>query len=75
MRARAEWREQHICPECGFPKEFCQDPKTEWLLNDPERVRCHITTRLRRAQKAYADLPNSEPAGLLWIPTFKTEGQ
>lgn len=71
MRARAEWRDQHICPECGFPKEFCQDPMREFDQEDPLRVRCHITTRLRRAQAEYAKDPTGEPAGLLWIPQFK----
>lgn len=73
MRARAEWRDHHICPLCGFPREVCQAPETEWALEDPARVRCHITTRLRAAQSAYSKEPTGSPEGLLWETRFKPD--
>lgn len=71
MRARADWRENHICPLCGYPKEYCQAPETEFELAEPTKIRCHITTRLRDAQRAYSQDPNAKPEGLLWVPGFR----
>lgn len=74
MRARAAWRDEHLCPLCGFPREVCQAPETEFELDDPVRTRCHVTTRMRAAQKAYSQDPTSNPEGLLWSPQFKKQG-
>lgn len=71
MRARTEWREEHICPMCGYPREVCQDPATEWALDDPDPIRCHVTTRLFAARAAYAKNPTANPDGLLWVSRFK----
>jgi hypothetical protein len=71
MRARTSWRDEHICPLCGFPKEICQAPEAEFELDEPTRIRCHVTTRLRAAQKAYADDPTGRPDGLVWVPRFR----
>lgn len=68
MRALAYWREQMICPLCGWPKEICQDTSPE-VVNRTSALppeRCNVTTVLRAAQKHYADQPGANPEGLLW---------
>lgn len=51
MLALNEWREKHLCPLCGWPKEICQDPTNEGQFV-AEGYRCHVTTAIRRAQDA-----------------------
>lgn len=51
MLALAEWRDKHLCPMCGWPKEICQDPANEGQF-DAAGYRCHVTTALRIAQDA-----------------------
>ncbi len=71
MRALAAWRDEHICPSCGWPKAICQDPMAEWYVEVPDPTRCHVTTALRRAQNAYSDRKGSNPDGLLWGARIK----
>ena len=66
MRALATWREEHICPSCGWPKEICQAPATEFAVEVPLPTRCHVTTAMRRAQADYAKKSGANPEGLLW---------
>lgn len=67
MIGLAEYRATEQCPTCGGPKWVCQAPEAEtgWEAALPSR--CHITTTVRRAQKAYADSnPAAFPEALSW---------
>ena len=74
MRSLAKWRDEHICPSCGWPKEICQSPEAEFGLEVPPPTRCHVTTALRRAQKAYNEDPTANPDGLLWAARLRVDG-
>lgn len=71
MRARAAWVDEHLCPSCGWPKEICQAPETEFAVEVPAPTRCHVTTAMRRAQKDYASKTGANPEGLLWAATLR----
>lgn len=71
MRALATWRDEHICPSCGWPKAVCQAPETEFALEVPPPTRCHVTTAMRRAQKDYAKQDGANPEGLTWRAKFR----
>ena len=66
MRALAQYRDDLLCPSCGWPKSVCQDPMTEFTARVPPPTRCHVTTAVNRAQKAYSEAPGANPDGLLW---------
>ncbi len=72
MLALQAWRDEHICPLCGWPKAVCQDPAREFDTEVPAPTRCHITTALRRAQKAYGEQQGANPEGLLWAAQLKS---
>ncbi|GIG27191.1 hypothetical protein Cde04nite_34350 [Cellulomonas denverensis] len=75
MLALAEWRDKHICPLCGWPREVCQDPALSLGgVEVPPPTRCHITTEMRRQQKAFSDLPGANMEGLLWSARVSTSG-
>lgn len=52
MLALDAWEREEVCPLCGWPKDVCQAPETEWLLDVPLPTRCHVTTAIKRAQEA-----------------------
>ncbi|HZL06774.1 MAG TPA: hypothetical protein VFE45_15395 [Coriobacteriia bacterium] len=66
MLALAQWRDEDLCPLCGWPKAICQDQATEGRVTVPPPTRCHITTAMHAAQKAYGDSPGARPDGLVW---------
>lgn len=49
--ALGSWRDEHLCPLCGWPKEICQDPANDGRF-EALGYRCHVTTAIRRAQDA-----------------------
>jgi hypothetical protein len=61
--ALAEYR-AGLCPNCGRPLRVCTDPAGDgkWTVDPP--TRCHATSALVIAQKAYMDAP--QPEALLW---------
>lgn len=73
MLGLEQWRTDLICPLCGWPKSVCQDPKTEFRVEVPEAVRCHVTTALHLAQKAYSEKPGAVPDGRLWSARLKEQ--
>ena len=67
MLGLAEYRATEQCPTCGGPKWVCQAPEAETGWEAALPTRCHITTTVRRAQKAYADSnPAAFPEALSW---------
>ena len=74
MTALEKWRAESLCPLCGFPKEVCQSPQTEYRVSVPDPTRCHITTAIKKAQdarvKRYGDSLKFED-GLLWAVTLR----
>lgn len=54
MLALESWENDELCPLCGWPKDVCQDPQTENLVQVPLPTRCHITTAIKRKQEARA---------------------
>lgn len=71
MLALQEWRREHICPMCGWPKEICQDPAAEFNIEVPAPTRCHVTTAMRRTQEDYRAQPGARPDGLLWSAAIR----
>ena len=74
MRALEHYRTEMICPSCGWPKEICQDPMTEFKVEVPPPTRCHVTTALRNAQKAASEKSNAGAEGLLWAARLRADG-
>lgn len=72
MTALAKWRNDELCPLCGWPRAICQAPEAEWNLEVPPPTRCHFTTAVRRAQadRAAASGGKADDA-LLWGARFK----
>ena len=75
MLALQAWRDQALCPLCGWPKEVCQDPLAEWKF-EAQATRCQITTILRRQQEAARQgTESTQPApyqdAVLWSVTPK----
>ncbi len=67
MLGLAEYRAAEVCPSCGGPKWICQAPDAEHEWDATLPTRCHISTAVRRAQKAYADAnPAAFPEALSW---------
>jgi hypothetical protein len=66
MTALAKWRSEELCPLCGWPRAVCQAPEAEWNLEVPLPTRCHVTTAIRRAQKARSKAPGEHDDALLW---------
>ena len=54
MTALAAYQRDEICPLCGWPKDVCQAPESEWLIDATLPTRCHTTTAIKRAQEARA---------------------
>jgi hypothetical protein len=50
MLALATWRDDEVCPLCGWPKDVCRDPMSEWSLEATLPVRCHVLTKIKQAQ-------------------------
>ena len=72
MLALAQWRDEDLCPLCGWPKVICQDPRLSvGGVSVPPPTRCHITTAMTAAQKVYAQSPGANPEGLLWRAEVK----
>lgn len=65
MLALQKWRND-LCPSCGWPRSICQAPETEFRLTVPPPTRCHVTTAVDRAQRAYSEQPGAKLGGLLW---------
>lgn len=73
MLALEHWRTEQVCSLCGWPKAICQDPATEFAVEVPVPTRCHVTTALRRAQKARAEDKTSESDGLVWAAQMRSD--
>lgn len=72
MTALAKWRHDEVCPLCGWPREICQAPETEWSLEVPLPTRCHVTTAIRRAQDGRTSAGGSKhDDALLYGARFK----
>ncbi len=79
MLALAKWRDEYLCPLCGWPKEICQDPASEFAFG-ATNTRCHITTTLRVAQKAATEggggfMPIAHPDAVLWSAVPRAQPQ
>lgn len=73
MLALERHRREALCEcGCGFPRAVSQDPATEFAVQVPPPLRCHIRTALVEAQKGADDRPT--PEGLLWSAHVATEG-
>jgi hypothetical protein len=73
MDALAWWREQALCPLCGWPKSICQDPRLSvGGVEVPPPTRCHVTTAMVAAQDSYARSAGASPRGLLWQARVKS---
>ena len=49
----ARWQlDRETCPECGNPREMCEDPESlaKWY---PQRSICHATMQREAANRAY----------------------
>ena len=67
MLALAQWRDEDLCPLCGWPKVICQDPMTEFKAHTLPPVRCQITTTINRAQAEWGEKANGGyPEAMLW---------
>lgn len=71
MLALARYRSDEICPLCGWPREVCQAPETEWALEVPPPTRCHVTTAMNRAQDGWAANGGKGGNALLWGARYK----
>lgn len=72
FKALQEWRDEDVCPSCGWPKAICQDPRLSvGGVTIPAPTRCHITTAMAAAQTAYEKAPGANPHGLLWRAEVK----
>lgn len=75
MLGLQRYRDRERCPRCGGPAWICQasEAEHEWRAAVP--VRCHITTAIQRAQKAYRDLPHQpHEDALVWTATPAFDG-
>lgn len=63
MLALADYRATR-CPSCGQDIRECTAPDADGRYHVGLPVRCHATTALSIARKAYVDTPQSE--ALLW---------
>ncbi|WP_370246901.1 hypothetical protein [Nocardioides sp.] len=55
-------RRRGDCPECGMPRELCEDPEQVWY---PQRRVCHKTMQEKAARRRYADI-HGEGTGAQW---------
>lgn len=76
MTALQAWREAHVCPMCGWPREICQARETENALEVPPPTRCHVVTAIKRAQKARSSAGGGQhDDALIWGARFKASGE
>jgi len=67
MLALEQYRREVLCPKCGYPREICQAPETEFALRVPPPTRCHVETALAQAQK---ESEHHTPEALIWGVQF-----
>jgi hypothetical protein len=74
MLALDTWENDELCHLCGWPKDVCQAPETEWALEVPLPTRCHVTTAIKRAQMARAaDGGGRHDDALVWGARLKDQ--
>lgn len=59
MLALHAWRKA-LCPKCGRPLSECTAPENEGRYTVPPPTRCHATTAVIAASRAYKDSPTTE---------------
>jgi tRNA(Ile2) C34 agmatinyltransferase TiaS len=62
MLALGEYRDTR-CPNCGRDIRECTAPEADGKYEVPPAARCHATTALSIAQKAFT---NPQPEAMLW---------
>jgi len=72
MLALQAWRDEHLCPLCGGPKEVCQAPYGTYVYGAETPTRCMVTDALDTSRKEYRDAPN--PGALLHRPKVAVWG-
>lgn len=78
----AEWDEQQrawmvalaqhedsLCPNCGRPLSICTAESAEGNVEVPPPTRCHFTTRVMQARKAYEK--SQYPQALMFLPRLR----
>lgn len=74
MRALHEYRAEDLCPcGCGWPRTVSLDPMTEFRIEIPPPVRCHVRAALVKAQESYARQSGAVTEAALWTARLRSD--